>query len=390
MAQSTKVLLVEDNRIEAHQTQHWLASDKSGGFSVQWVERLDLAVKRLSQSGIDIVLLDLNLPDSRGIETFLALHRMAPGVPIIVLTGEDDESLGVAAVEKGAQDYLVKHQVDGSKLARLVRFALVRQRARVAPVDEATHGTPGRVIGFMGAKGGVGTTTVALHVALTLAKQRKSVILAELRPSFGTLAYRLHQDPIKGLRGLLDQFPEHLAGTDLDKLLCHGPTHLRILFGPKCTDVFKEIPPGQATSVVEGLLRMAEFVILDLPNQPSEATQAAALACHFICVVTEREPGSVASAKAALNQLKSWGLDDNRVSTVIVNRTDYSSQVNSSEIEALLGCQISGVVPPGSSATLQALVSGTAGASSNAEQISDSFLEIARRLSADSLVGVKF
>ena len=132
MSQLLKVLLIEDNRIEARQTQQWLANAKDGSFEVEWVERKRFALDRLIRGGIDIVLLDLNLPDSRGLETFLTLHGQAPQVPIVVLTGEDDESLGAAAVEQGAQDYLIKHQVDGTKLARVLRVPgqAARRRAR--------------------------------------------------------------------------------------------------------------------------------------------------------------------------------------------------------------------------------------------------------------------
>ena len=146
MSQPLKVLLVEDNRIEARQTEEWLATSKDGSFEVEWVERKRLAMERLSRAGIDIVLLDLNLPYSRGLETFLTVHDHAPKVPIIVLTGEDDESLGVAAVGKGAQDYLVKDQMDGAKLARVLRFAFVRQRAQGGQINVRKKGKSARVI----------------------------------------------------------------------------------------------------------------------------------------------------------------------------------------------------------------------------------------------------
>jgi DNA-binding response OmpR family regulator len=236
MSQLLTVLLIEDNRIEALQTKQWLAND--GGYEVVCVERMKLALERLSRGGIDIVLLDLFLPDSRGLETFLTLQSQAPQVPIVVLTGMEDESLGAAAVENGAQDYLVKHQVDATKLARVLRYALARQRSQGGHTYSSKTNNSARLVGFLGAKGGVGTTTVALHVALALARQQKSVILAELRPSFGTLACHLRQQPAKSLRTLLDHFPERLVEHDLLKLLCKGPSELRILFGPQPEDTW--------------------------------------------------------------------------------------------------------------------------------------------------------
>jgi Flp pilus assembly CpaE family ATPase len=390
LPQLVKVLLVEDNRIEARQTQQWLANAKDGSFEVECVERLLIALDRLSRGGFDIVLLDLNLPDSRGLETFLTLHSQAPEVPIVVLTGEDDESLGAAAVEKGAQDYLVKHQVDGTKLARVLRYAVVRQRAQGGPINKPKHGKSARVICFLGAKGGVGTTMVALNVALALARQKKSVILAEMRPSFGTLGYHLRQQPAKSLRTLFDHFPERLGEHDLDALLCKGPAESRILFGPQPEHVFKEIDPGQAEAVVQGLAKMAEFVILDLPNQPSVATQSAVRLCHFVAVVTEREPGSVVCAKVALNQLQSWGVGGSLVGAVIVNRTEYHSPIKLMDIRTQLGCEIAGVVPPGTSACFQALAAGALPVLSMADHVGASFVEMANRFCGDHLVGMKF
>ncbi len=113
-----RVLLVEDNPIEALQTQKWLEGANGDSFEVEWVDKAATGLDRLARNGIDVVLSDLNLSDSRGLETFIKLHAQAPTVPMIVLTGQDDEMLGALAVESGAQDYLVKKQIDGAKLAR--------------------------------------------------------------------------------------------------------------------------------------------------------------------------------------------------------------------------------------------------------------------------------
>ena len=224
MSQPLNILLIEDNPMEARWTQQWLTHAKVGSFAVEWVERIRFALERLDRGGIDIVLLDLNLPDSRGgLATFLTLHSHVPQVPIVVLTGEDDEVLGTSAVEKGAQDYLVKHQINGTSLARVLRYAHVRQRTAWGPINKPPHTKTARTIGFLGAKGGVGTTLVAFNVAAALAKQRRAVILAEMRPSFGTLAHDLSQEPAKSLRTLLDHFPDHLGEHDLERFCAMVP-----------------------------------------------------------------------------------------------------------------------------------------------------------------------
>ncbi len=149
---------------------------------------------------------------------------------------------------------------------------------------------------------------MAVNVATALAKQQESVILAEIRPSFGTLAYLLRQEPKeRNLRTLFDRFPGGFNEEDVLARLCKGPSGARVLFGPQQGDAYKELDAGQTEALVKLLSKMAEFVILDFPSQPSSATQAAVSRCNVVAVVTERELGSVQSAKVALDQLQSWG-----------------------------------------------------------------------------------
>src|SRR5207253_7121818 len=84
---------------------------------------------RLSRTGVDVVLLDLGLPDSQGIDTFVRARRGAPNEPIVVISGLDDERLALEAVRSGAQDYLVKGRIEGQLLARVLQYAIERRRA---------------------------------------------------------------------------------------------------------------------------------------------------------------------------------------------------------------------------------------------------------------------
>ncbi len=121
-----RVLLVEDNSGDARLIREFILESGGNAFEVEWVQRFDAALERLRGDGFAVVLLDLSLPDSRGIETFLKLHAQAPGVPVVVLTGLADETVAVQAVHEGAQDYLVKGQGDGRLLVRALRYAVER------------------------------------------------------------------------------------------------------------------------------------------------------------------------------------------------------------------------------------------------------------------------
>ena len=123
-----KILLVEDNPGDARLIEEILSVAGTGRFEIVCAERLDLALEQIAQHPFDVVLLDLTLPDSLGLNTFERMHSHAPAVPIIVLTGLDVETLGTEAVQKGAQDYLIKGRVDTPLLVRSVRYAIERQR----------------------------------------------------------------------------------------------------------------------------------------------------------------------------------------------------------------------------------------------------------------------
>ena len=122
-----RVLLVEDSPTCAQLVQEMLSSQQDQPFEIVWVETLRSAVDQLNGGGIDVILLDLLLPDSAGSDTFLNVHSHAPGIPIVVLTGTGNEHEGIIAVSKGAQDYVMKWDFDGRLLARAIRYAIERQ-----------------------------------------------------------------------------------------------------------------------------------------------------------------------------------------------------------------------------------------------------------------------
>jgi sigma-B regulation protein RsbU (phosphoserine phosphatase) len=123
-----KVLLIEDNPLDARLIQIMVAEAGAGMFQVDRVDRVSSGVQRLAHGDIELVLLDLSLPDSHGLTTFENVHTAFPKIPIIVMSGLDDQGVAVHAVHQGAQDFLVKGQVNGALLVRAMRYALERMR----------------------------------------------------------------------------------------------------------------------------------------------------------------------------------------------------------------------------------------------------------------------
>ena len=129
---ATKVLLVEDQDAFADLVQDILAEFSGSSFHVSRVRSASEAAQRLRAEAIDVVLLDLALPDAHGLNTFCKVHAAASSVPVIVLTGLDDERLALQAMREGAQDYLVKGQLEPRILARVLRYAIERKRGAEA------------------------------------------------------------------------------------------------------------------------------------------------------------------------------------------------------------------------------------------------------------------
>jgi len=127
------VLLVEDNPGDARLVVEMLNESGSADFRLEHVTTVRDAVDRLSASGseTDAVLLDLSLPDESGLDTLRRILGSAGRASVVVMTGAGDEELGMAAIETGAQDYLVKGQVDGPRLRRALRFAIERNDRRL-------------------------------------------------------------------------------------------------------------------------------------------------------------------------------------------------------------------------------------------------------------------
>ena len=138
-----KALLIDDNAEDTRLVREMLAEGGVARFSLEVSDRLAGGMRRLSEGDIDVVLVDLGLPDSHGVDTVALLRAHAPEVPIVVLTGTADETIGVQALSAGAQEYLLKEHASGAGLVRALRYAIERKRLeltlqRMTVVDDLT------------------------------------------------------------------------------------------------------------------------------------------------------------------------------------------------------------------------------------------------------------
>jgi len=146
------ILLIEDNPGDARLIELMLAEDPESPFRVSCVDRLSRGLEFLASEKPGLVLLDLSLPDSQGLDTFDKVYAHSPTVPIIVLTGNDDHVIALSAVKTGAQDYLIKGKLDRELLVRAMQYSIERKRYQEQLEHQANYdaltGLPNRNLLF--------------------------------------------------------------------------------------------------------------------------------------------------------------------------------------------------------------------------------------------------
>jgi len=379
-----KILLIEDNPGDARLIREALAQAGDPAMQVEWVDRLAKGMERAAGGGFDVGILDLSLPDSRGLESFQRLHGHVPRLPVVVLTGLDDEELALKAVGDGAQDYLVKGAVKAAALTRVLRFAIERNKAAAGA---AGRRAPSKIIGFMGAKGGCGTTTVVLNVAAALTLQGESVVCVEMSPYRSGFSLQLRSSPRRDLGDLLKLDADRINSTELQSRLVSSDFGAQLLFAPQ--DAYEATDPERVR--LEAVLRaasdLAAFVLVDLASVPSCMHQACARMCDPFLLVMERDAMGVAAGKNALPMLAFWGLEKDCLGAILVIKNAMTAYVPSSLVRTELGFPVVGAIPPATEALAASYRQGTPLLVSDNESLpADSLRLLAQRLAAPVLV----
>jgi len=121
-----KILLIEDNPGDARLVREMLIKAGDSRFNLVHADTLSKGLNQLANDNFMVILTDLNLPDSSGLESIIHIREHIPNIPVIALTGAFDETLGMAAVQAGAQDYLLKDLINSNMLVRVILFTLER------------------------------------------------------------------------------------------------------------------------------------------------------------------------------------------------------------------------------------------------------------------------
>jgi DNA-binding response OmpR family regulator len=335
------VLLIEDSPDSARLVNHFLGASKIAEFRVVTAAGLQLAREALARERFEAILLDLNLPDSRGLDTFVKVRDLARGAAIVILTAVEDESIATAAIAQGAADYLIKGEIGGEGLARRIRFAIERARATVVAAPEPPP--PGRVTLLVGVKGGPGVSTMAVNLAAALSRKERNIILLELRTHGGSIAAILGVNPPVTLDAVAEMGGPNALEASLSKLS----------FGPRLLGATLGAPPAAgswdasaADALLQRIATLADHVIVDATMAQPVLAQAAAARASFTLLVVEREPVSVFLGGRITGTLAAWSGRPNCVGAALVNHVPFLDSAPLPAIRAELNCGIVGVIPP--------------------------------------------
>lgn len=334
------ILLIEDSPEYVELVQAWLALDKQNPAQLQWTDSLAAGLKRLEAGGIDVVLLDLGLPDSDGPATFHRIREHAPTVPVIVLSGADSESLALEMIRQGAEDYLVKSSCNAATLARSLRYALVRHGSKKP--DGRTDASGGRIIALLGAKGGVGTTTIACLFAAELrAQTSQTVLLADLETDQGLVSFLSGGEPSYSAKDAVENL-RRLDRSVWDRLVSMTPDDLPVLASPGLLGS-GTLDPTALVSVLARVQPFYRYIVVDLGRLTASSSILAAAAAEVL-VVTTTGIASLYSAKRSVAALVTNGIAQESI-RLIVNNIGGSEELSRKDLTSAFGLPVLGVVP---------------------------------------------
>lgn len=292
----------------------------------------------------DLVLLDVMMPDIDGLEVCRKL-RSQPStshIPIIMFTAKTLVGDKVDGFQAGADDYLTKpiHPNDLAARVDAVLQRSARQRADM-PLTSAA-----RVIGFLGVKGGVGTTTLALNTAAALATADadRRVILADLQSSAANVAVQLGLDPADGLAAFTGLLSHEITPALIGVRLVRHASGLQLLLAS--AERSAALTAAQLTALLNSLSQLAQFVLLDLGSVLDDVTLTALGQCHHVVLALEPQRLAVTAAQNLIAQLERHGVPAARLTVALINRTLGAVALDRTALEAQLKLPIYTLLPP--------------------------------------------
>jgi pilus assembly protein CpaE len=325
-----RILVVDDDRTMCELLRLVLSKD---GHEVIITASAEEALVQVNQHAPQIVITDVVLPQMDGMALCRKLRERpeTSHIPIIIMTTKDETKDKVAGFEAGADDYLVK-PFDPEELKYRVRNLLGRKTS--APAEPKTSArAPGKTIVFFGSKGGVGKTSIALNLALTMQRKAtlKKVALFDADFAFGDIAARLN---LPTTRSILDlaRNADSLDVELVQQVMVAHSSGLRVLLNPVHPVEAELITPEQVKKIMRLITTMFDLVIVDCQSSYDERTLALLDNADMLMLVVTPEIGPIKNARQFLEIAEDLGIPSDKI-FIVLNRFNSNVGIEREEIE---------------------------------------------------------
>jgi pilus assembly protein CpaE len=327
------------------------------GYQIAVASNGTIGISKAAAENPDLILLDVMMPDLDGYEVTRRLRSdtSLAHIPIIMFTAKTMVDDKVQGFEAGVDDYLTK-PTHPAELTAHVKAVLSRTRE---PQQAMSGGDRAQIIAFYGTRGGLGTTTLALNVGVALQQQGLDVIVAELNPGMGTMAYDLNLSESQGLQNLLTRSLKDIHLRSLDAEVVGHRSGIRLLLAtaqPQDINLEQAVP--QMEAITRNLGSMCNTLILDLGSGLRPYVKPILNMCDRIVLVVHPVFPSNMIAQLVLDDLLESGLIRHKTSMALVTLERTSLGIPWKQMEANLGIELAGIISPAAELAQQAAQSG--------------------------------
>lgn len=312
------------------------------------------ALTKASGEAPNLIILDVMMPDMDGYEVCrrLRVNPNTQNIPIIMFTAKTLVDDKVAGFEAGADDYLTK-PTHPAELASRVKAVLARSAAKQSKPRE-----DGSMLVVLGAKGGVGTTTVAANIAAAM-QSKEPTILGDVRFGQGSLGPYMGIKRAGGFANLLTRPAGDInARTVGSELVTHRSGLRLLLSSARPREAQLNPTPDTVANILRHLRSMSKLVVIDLGTGLSPLNQRILRDASHVIITIDPHRITLGMARSLIHDLNDMGINQNKISVVILNRTQSSLQISWQEAEQILERDIQGVIPPAPELAFQANEAG--------------------------------
>jgi pilus assembly protein CpaE len=344
---SEKILIIDDDLDTLRLVGLMLQRQ---GYQISAATNGQQGLEKAFEEDPDLILLDIMMPDMDGYEVTRRLRQnpATAETPILMFTAKTQLDDKVVGFEAGANDYLTKPTHPAELQAR-VKTLLARANEKKAVMDTSQDEDLGYVVGVLGARGGLGTTTIAVNLGSGLQTRTKSdVIVAEMLPGQGTLALDAGVTSFNGLVDLLSL--SKLADVSRDKvretLVSHRSGLKLLLSSDRPRDMHLINQLANYEVIVRRLAALARFTVLDLGVGIQPFADKILPLCNELFIVLEGVPNIIVNTRALIDDVAGFGVSRKRVKVILNNRSRSDTQLPSSQVQVKLEHEILSTLTP--------------------------------------------